>query len=94
MFIVSITYIKPIKEVEKHFADHVTWLNKYYALGKFIASGRKIPRTGGIILVKAASKSTVEAILEEDPFNIANVATYEITEFQVTKTNNKGIDLE
>ena len=56
MFIVNITYIKPIEEIERHLADHIAWLDGYYLSGNFITSGRKIPRTGGVILVNAASK--------------------------------------
>ncbi len=33
-------------------------------------------------------------MLKSEPFNIAKLATYEILEFRITKTNNKGIDLE
>ena len=51
MFIVSLNYKKEISEVEKYLKEHVDFLDKYYLLGKFICSGRKNPRTGGIILV-------------------------------------------
>lgn len=94
MFLISITYVKPIEEIEQHLAAHNSWLDKYYLSGDFIASGRKIPRTGGIILVKAASKNIVNDMLKSEPFYVAKLATYEILEFRITKTNNKGIDLE
>ena len=81
MFIVSLTYKTELSEVDKHIDDHITYLEKYYASGKFIASGRKVPRTGGIILVSASNKVEVDAIIKEDPFHIANVANYEVTEF-------------
>lgn len=94
MFLVNITYVKPIEKIEQHLAAHNVWLDKHYLSGDFVASGRKVPRTGGIILVKAASKSIVDGMLKSEPFNIAKLATYEILEFRITKTNNKGIDLE
>jgi uncharacterized protein YciI len=94
MFLISITYVKPIEEIEQHLAAHNAWLDKYYLSNDFIASGRKIPRTGGIILVKAASKSILNDMIKSEPFYVAKLATYEILEFRVTKTNNKGIDLE
>lgn len=53
MFIVSLTYVKPLAKVEKHLNDHIAYLEKYYKTGKFICSGRKNPRTGGIILFNA-----------------------------------------
>jgi len=84
MFIVSITYKTQLSEVDKYIDEHISYLEKYYALGKFIASGRKVPRTGGIILVNAANMNELDLILKEDPFNSANVADYEVTEFVPT----------
>ena len=81
MFIVSLTYIAKLSEVDKYIDDHVIYLEKYYACGKFIASGRKVPRTGGIILVNGSNRAEVDEIIEKDPFNIAHVASYEVTEF-------------
>ena len=48
MFIVSLTYIASLEEVDKHLAEHVKYLENQYELENFIASGRKVPRTGGI----------------------------------------------
>ena len=53
MFIVNLTYIKPLDTVEKFLEKHIDFLNQYYTKGHFIASGRKNPRTGGIILMRA-----------------------------------------
>ncbi|PHR27735.1 MAG: GTP cyclohydrolase [Desulfotalea sp.] len=89
MFIVSLTYKAELSEVDKHIDDHIVYLEKYYTLGKFIASGRKVPRIGGIILVKAANKAEVDTIIKEDPFNIANVASYDVTEFIPTMASKE-----
>ncbi|AGH81194.1 GTP cyclohydrolase II [Psychromonas sp. CNPT3] len=89
MFIVSLTYKTELSEVDKHIEDHIIYLRKYYTLGKFITSGRKVPRIGGIILVNASNKAEVDAIIKEDPFNIANVASYEVTEFIPTMVSKE-----
>ena len=86
MFVVSITYTVDLSEVDPHIAAHIAYLETYYAAGNFIASGRKQPRTGGVILAQAESKTALEKILQEDPFAKANIAHYEITEFIPTKT--------
>lgn len=86
MFVISLTYIHEISEVDKYLEDHIEYLNKYYQLGVFIASGRKVPRTGGIILAQVSSHSELEMILNYDPFKIHNLANYEITEFVPSKT--------
>ena len=61
--------------------DHVRFLQTYYNQNVFVASGRKVPRTGGIILALAKSKETIEQILTEDPFYIHKLAEFTITEF-------------
>ena len=85
MFIVNLTYIKPLDEVEKHLEKHIDFLNQYYTKGLFIASGRKNPRTGGIILVRAKNKEAVQEIIAHDPFYQNEIAQYEIIEFEASK---------
>jgi uncharacterized protein YciI len=81
MFIVNLTYIVPLEQLDLHMNEHVKFLRKYYKQNVFVASGRKVPRTGGIILVLAKSKEEVEQIIEEDPFYIHKLAEFSITEF-------------
>lgn len=85
MYIVSLNYVKPLEDVEKYLEAHVAFIDKYYGSGNFIASGRKNPRTGGIILCKAESENELNTILSEDPFNVNAIAEYEITEFFPSK---------
>lgn len=80
MFIVSLTYKKPIDEVEKYIEEHIIFLDKYYALNKFIFSGRKNPRIGGVILSYNVTRAEIEEIIKEDPFFKNQIAEYEITE--------------
>ncbi|GAB2984749.1 YciI family protein [Mucilaginibacter puniceus] len=81
MFIIDLTYIVPLEELDQHMADHVKYLRKYYKKNIFVASGRKVPRTGGIILALAESKEAVEKIIKEDPFYQHELAKFTITEF-------------
>lgn len=81
MFIVSLNYKCVLKEVDKYLDAHVAFLKQEYSNGNFIASGRKIPRTGGIIISAVKNRAELEMILEKDPFNRAGIAEYEITEF-------------
>ncbi|MGL5468442.1 MAG: YciI family protein [Shewanella sp.] len=85
MFVISLTYKKPLADVELHLAAHIAYLDAYYAKGVFIASGRKVPRTGGVIFAKAESRSVLEAILQQDPFYIEDVAEFDVVEFVPTK---------
>jgi uncharacterized protein YciI len=81
MFIVSLNYKCQLEEVDKHLDAHVDYLKLQYANGNFIASGRKVPRTGGVILCNAKSKNELESIIAKDPFHKEGIAEYDITEF-------------
>ncbi len=85
MFVVSITYKVDLSEVDKYIAEHIESLDKFYEQGNFLASGRKVPRTGGIILAKADDKEALNVILAEDPFYKNGLAEYEVTEFMPSK---------
>jgi uncharacterized protein YciI len=81
MYIINLHYIVPLEQLDKHMKEHVVFLKKYYSKNVFVASGRKVPRTGGIILALAKSKEEVEEIISEDPFYIHKLAEFSITEF-------------
>ncbi len=86
MFIVSVTYKCPIEKVEEHLEAHIEFLKQEYANGIFVASGRKVPRTGGIILATAENVEKLNAVLVQDPFYKFEIADYDITEFIPTMT--------
>ncbi|MFE2374153.1 YciI family protein [Streptomyces sp. NPDC059398] len=86
MFVLELTYTGPIERVDALLDQHVAWLDAAYASGVFIASGRKNPRDGGIILAVGADRASVEKLTAEDPFVTGGVCTYRITEFIATKT--------
>jgi uncharacterized protein YciI len=81
MFIVLLTYTQPLTEVDRLVPGHRSFLERNYALGHFILSGRKEPRTGGVILSAMASRTALEAVLQEDPFQREGVAQYDIIEW-------------
>ena len=86
MFIVSVTYQQPLEVVDSHLPAHIDFLDGFFAKGIFIASGRKVPRTGGVILAHGVTLPELEAIIEQDPFKANGVADYEITEFAPNRT--------
>ena len=89
MFLILLKYIKPLEEVEKYLEEHVQFLDKYYSQEKFIFSGRKNPRTGGVILVKTKLDTEVKQIISEDPFHQHKIAEYEVIEFFPTKYDSR-----
>ena len=85
MFIIDLNYIVPLEELDAHMAAHVEYLHEYYEKNIFVASGRKVPRTGGIILAMAGSMEEVEEIIKEDPFHKHKLAEFTITQFSTSK---------
>ena len=89
MFIISLTYKVPLERIDEELNSHVEFLKEQYALGNFQASGRKIPRTGGIILSQIKDKIELESIIHKDPFYQNDLADYDVTEFVPSMTSDK-----
>ena len=89
MFIIDLTYKVALEKVDQHLAAHVDYLKQQYAKKVFIASGRKVPRTGGIIFSQLDSKEELLKILDQDPFKVHDLADYQITEFIPSMTSKE-----
>lgn len=81
MFVLVLTYVRPLEEVDRLIDGHKAYLARNYEADRFIVSGRREPRTGGVILARAASVAEIEAVIAEDPFASEGVARYEVIEF-------------
>ena len=86
MFIVLLEYTRPLDEVDAQIPAHRAFLETQYAAGHFLLSGRREPRTGGVIIATMPSKLQLEQLLKEDPFAQAGVASYQVIEFIPTMT--------
>lgn len=85
MFIVELIYKVPLAEIDAHMPAHVRFLNKYYASGHFLVSGRKIPREGGIIVAVGKSLEEIETIMREDPFCARGLADCRVIQFRASQ---------
>jgi uncharacterized protein YciI len=86
MLVLLLTYTKPLDEVDALMREHVAWLRKHYAAGRFVVSGRRIPRTGGVILARGDDRDEIEEIAASDPFVTGGVATCEVIQFRASQT--------
>ena len=87
MFIIDLNYVAPLEKIDACMKEHMVFLNACYREGLFIASGRKIPRTGGIILARGSSKEAFEALMKNDPFVAEGLAEFNIIEFQASQSH-------
>jgi uncharacterized protein YciI len=85
MYLILINYIQPIDVVDQHLADHREFLGKGYDKDYFVVSGPKNPREGGIIISQLKDKDQLQKIIEQDPFFVNKIASYEIIEFSPVK---------
>jgi uncharacterized protein YciI len=83
LFVVILKYIVSIEEIDHHRPAHLEYLQKYYDEGVFLASGRQVPKFGGIILAKTTDRKKLYEILSEDPFHKHLCAEYQVNEFAV-----------
>jgi uncharacterized protein YciI len=91
MFVIELTYKVELSEIDAHMKAHMAFLNRQYAAGTFLVSGRKIPRDGGIILAVGESKAAIEALMREDPFVREGLADVRVIEFRASQ-RAKNID--
>jgi uncharacterized protein YciI len=86
VFVLLLTYVKTLSEVDALMREHVAWLDEQYDAGRFLVSGRQIPRTGGVILALGDDREAIEALAASDPFVSGGVATCEVIQFRASQT--------
>ncbi len=93
MFIILVNYVKPLAEIDADLEAHQRFLDEGYATGYLLASGPRVPRTGGVILAQARSLNELKDFMSKDPFKRAGVAEYEILEFNPMKSDPRLKDI-
>jgi uncharacterized protein YciI len=85
MFLIELTYKAALPEIDRHMKAHVAFLNRHYAAGRFVVSGRKVPREGGIIVATGGTLEEIEALMREDPFVARGLAEVRVVEFRASQ---------
>lgn len=84
MLILALDYLKSPEDADHVMEAHMDWVRDGYDRGWFLASGRKVPRTGGVILARG-ERAAIESYVATDPFVTEGIASYQITEVAVTR---------
>jgi len=87
MFVVLVHYVKPLEVIDALIPAHVAFLDEQYQAGVFLASGRQVPRTGGLIMAHGVLREELERILAKDPFAVNGAAEYTVIEFVPSKAS-------
>jgi uncharacterized protein YciI len=85
MFVIELIYKADLAAIDARMREHMAFLEKHYAAGTFVVSGRKVPRDGGIILAVGESRAEIEAIAQQDPFCKHGLAEPRVIEFRVSQ---------
>ena len=86
VFVLLLSYTKPLDEVDALMRKHMKWLNEQYAAGAGdLASGDE-EAAGGVILARGDDREEIEALAASDPFVTGGVATVEVIQFRASQT--------
>ncbi len=77
MFLAPLTYEKPIPEGDRFVAERPV-PETTLCVGPVLLSGRKQPRTAGVMLATAAQSRAIEDNVLSDPFHREGIAEYDL----------------
>ena len=81
MYLVDMSFTDMAKITPELTDKHKSYLEHEYKSNKLMFGGRKVPRTGGILISQHANERELEQVLNSDPFVKSGAVTYSITEF-------------
>lgn len=82
LYLLVSRYTAPPERVEELVPEHRRYLERHFAAGRFVVSGRRVPWTGGVIVARGLSREELEAVVADDPFAREGVAETEVVEFE------------
>jgi uncharacterized protein YciI len=85
MFLIQITYIRPLPEVEQQLEAHRAYLREAPEAAHIVLTGRRQDRQGGLVILRAPDLAAVEDFVHRDPYHTSGVARFDITGFDVAQ---------
>jgi uncharacterized protein len=84
IYMIKLTIVVDRAVYEPHLPAHLAYLQALKARGALVLSGPFADRTGGMVLISAASRAEAEAIAQADPLVSNRVDSYELREWRIT----------
>ncbi|EKO3384789.1 YciI family protein [Vibrio fluvialis] len=81
MYLVDMNFTDVSRITPELTQQHKKYLEGQYESRLLMFGGRKVPRTGGILLSAHPTKESLIEVLESDPFVASGAISYIITEF-------------
>lgn len=85
LYLILLHYTAPLSRIDALLPAHREYLARHYASGHFQLSGRREPREGGVILLRADSPNEALAIAAADPFVTEGAAYNEVLAFDASQ---------
>ncbi len=83
-YLVTLTIIVDRAIYEPHLPDHLAYLAQLKAAGHLLLSGPATDRTGGFVLLRAASLEAATALAQADPLVQRGLDRFDIREWRIT----------
>ncbi|CAH1666326.1 YciI family protein [Chelatococcus asaccharovorans] len=80
MFLILLSYTKPLDEVDLWLDDHKAWVKQGFDDGVFVLAGGQSPRVGGVVIAIGETREQVESRAARDPFVHKGVAAAQVIE--------------
>ena len=84
IFVAVSDYQVMLEEIDAHLDEHRVWALEQYAAGRMLASGRRTPPVGGVLIFRAESQSAAEVLVATDPFVGRGFTDYTVYAFTPT----------
>ncbi len=84
MVLLVLTYIVGFDEVDDAKDMHMEYIAEAYRRGEILMSGPRVPREGGVVLLKTDDPAVAAEWAAGDPFAKHGVARYDVIPFAAT----------
>ncbi|HEV2160558.1 YciI family protein [Bradyrhizobium sp.] len=81
LYIVVLTYIRPVEEVHAHLDTHRNWLVEYAKRGSIIVAGPLEDSSGGALLACCKDSAELNGMPAKDSFHVHRLVDYQVNAF-------------
>ncbi|CAM2966044.1 YciI family protein [Vibrio neptunius] len=93
MYLVDLNFTDMSKITPALTEQHKKYLEQQYQSNLLMFGGRKVPRTGGLLISAHPTKEELVDVLASDPFIQSGAASYVITEFIPVMASERYADI-
>jgi uncharacterized protein YciI len=75
--VLTLTYEKPPEDIDEVRPAHLAWIEAEVDAGRLILTGRLESQQGGVLVTGDISTEAAEALINSDPYQLAELVKYE-----------------